>query len=88
MEAMFETVAEELRSGTPIESWRRSYPTTESRIVSVLEATVERHPGVLVCSYPSFDPVRQVEVVLKSSDPEQLAAAVAWIEPALDVATR
>lgn len=88
MEAMFETVADELRAGAPIESWRRSYPTTESRIVAVLEATVERHPGVLVCSYPSFDPVRQVEVVLKSSDPEQLAAAVAWIEPALDVVTR
>ena len=89
MEAMFETLEEELRSGGPIGSWRRTYRTTESRIVSVLEAMGERHPRVLVGSYPSFRPEgSEVEVVVKCSDPEALAAATAWIEVALDEATR
>jgi molybdenum cofactor synthesis domain-containing protein len=89
MEAMFETLVGELRAGGPIGSWRRTYRTTESRIVAVLEAMGERHPGVLVGSYPSFRPEgSEVEVVVKSSDPEALAAATAWIEAALEEATR
>ena len=54
MEAMFETIAEEMRGGAPIATWRRTYRTTESRIVDVLEEVTARHPGVLVGSYPSF----------------------------------
>jgi molybdenum cofactor synthesis domain-containing protein len=89
MEAMFETLVEELRAGAPIGCWRRTYRTTESRIVGVLEAMAELHPGVLVGSYPSFETGgSEVEVVVKSADSEVLAAAVAWIEPALDEATR
>jgi molybdenum cofactor synthesis domain-containing protein len=85
MEAMFETIAAELRAGAPIESWRRRYRTTESAIVAVLQAMGDRHPGVLVGSYPSFeDGVAEVEVVLKSADAVALAAAVGWIEPELD----
>jgi molybdenum cofactor synthesis domain-containing protein len=84
MEAMFETVAGELRGGAPIGSWRRRYKTTESRIVSVLEAVGERHPAVVVGSYPSFGPGGgEVEVVVKASDPELLAAAAEWLEAAL-----
>ena len=87
MEAMFETIAEELRAGAPIGCWRRVYRTTESLIVGVLEGMTERHPGVLVGSYPTFDADGgRVEVVVKSTDLEALAAAVAWIEPALDEA--
>src|SRR5918995_204143 len=48
MMAMFEPLADELGTGAPIGSWRRRYRTTESRIVGVLEAMAERHPGVLV----------------------------------------
>jgi molybdenum cofactor synthesis domain-containing protein len=89
MEAMFETLVDELRAGGPIGSWRRSYRTTESRIVAVLEAMGERHPSVLVGSYPSFDERgSEVEVVVKSADPEALAAATAWIESALEEATK
>ncbi len=85
MEAMFETVAAELAGGSPIESWRRRYRTTESRIVAVLEAGGERHPEVRVGSYPSFGPGGgTVEVVLKSADADALAAAAAWFERALD----
>ena len=89
MEAMFETIADELRAEQPIGSWRRSYRTTESRIVAVLEAAGEEHPGVLVGSYPSFSPGgSEVEVVLKSSDAAALEAAARWIEVELDDAVR
>src|SRR5205823_6296546 len=54
MEAMFATAEEELRRPQPIRSWRRRYRTRESTIVGVLEAMGERHPGVLVGSYPTF----------------------------------
>jgi molybdenum cofactor synthesis domain-containing protein len=84
MEAMFETVAAELGGGSPIGSWRRTYRTTESRIVSILEAGGERYPAVKVGSYPSFGADGSfVEVVLKSSDLAALAAAQAWFEQAL-----
>jgi hypothetical protein len=84
MKAMFETVAAELGGGSPIGSWRRTYRTTESRIVGVLEAGGERHPAVKVGSYPSFGAEgAAVEIVLKSSDPEALAAATTWFEQAL-----
>ena len=88
MEAMFDSVAQELRGGSPIASWRRTYPTTESRIVDVLQEMGRRHPGVLVGSYPSFFPHgSEVEVVVKSSDADALAAATTWIEAALEEAT-
>ena len=88
MEAMFATVEEELRRPQPIRSWRRRYRTRESTIVGVLEAMGERHPGVLVGSYPTFgEDGAEVEVVVKSSDPEAFAAASTWIEAALDDAT-
>jgi len=85
MEAMFETVADELATGSPIGCWRRRYRTTESRIVGVLQAMGERHPGVVVGSYPSFgSDGPEVEVVVKSSDADELAIASAWIERALE----
>jgi molybdenum cofactor synthesis domain-containing protein len=81
MEAMFELVAAEIGGGSPIGSWRRVYRTTESRIVEVLEAAGTEHPEVRVGSYPSFGAEGStVEIVLKSSDPEALAAAQAWLE--------
>ena len=87
MEAMFDSIAEEFRRDRPIGSWRRTYRTTESRITAVLEATCVRHPDVLVGSYPTFRPEgSEVEVVVKSSDPDALQAAVAWLVPALEQA--
>jgi molybdenum cofactor synthesis domain-containing protein len=88
MQAMFLTVTSELATEQPITSWRRTYETTEARIVGVLEAMGDRYPGVLVGSYPKFHPDgATVEVVVKSSDPAALEAAVAWIEQALEEAT-
>ena len=84
MEAMYELVEAELQRGEPIETWRRTYATTESRIVEALREIERRHPGVRVGSYPAFRPEgSEVEVVLKSSDPAALAAASAWAETAL-----
>src|ERR1700694_2337883 len=84
MKAMLETVMPELQTERPITSWRRTYETTEARIVGVLEAMGDRYPGVLVGSYPKFHADgATVEVVVKSSDPDALQAAVAWIEQAL-----
>jgi molybdenum cofactor synthesis domain-containing protein len=88
MQAMFATIAHEFRTEQPITSWRRVYETTEAKIVGVLEAMGDRYPGVLVGSYPKFHVEgATVEVVVKSSDPAALEAAVAWIEQALAEAT-
>lgn len=84
MEAMFETIADELRVDAPIATWRRTYRTTEGSIVGVLEEAVARHPQVLVGSYPSFHPHgSEVEVVLKSRDAAAVDAAGAFVERAL-----
>ena len=85
MEAMFDTFADELRGGSPIGSWRRTYRTRESVIASILVECGERWPSVLVGSCPAFHAHGpEVEVVVKSSDEAELAAAAAWIEDALD----
>ena len=81
MEAMFGVVADELRGAGPIASWRRRYRTRESEIAPLLVEVSERHPDVLVGSYPSFLPDGpEVEVVVKSSDPGKLSAAAEWLE--------
>jgi molybdenum cofactor synthesis domain-containing protein len=85
MEAMFASIEEEFRRGSPIESWRRVYRTYESVIASTLTETVERWPDVLVGSYPSFGSDGfTVEVVLKSRDAAALAEASAWVESAIE----
>jgi len=85
MEAMYETLKEELRAGPPIGSWRRNYRTTESQIVSILTQALVIYPQVRVGSYPSFGANGPtVEVVLKSNDPDALEAAAAWLTQALE----
>jgi molybdenum cofactor synthesis domain-containing protein len=85
MEAMFASVEEEFRRGSPIESWHRVYRTYESVISASLAETGERWPNVLVGSYPSFgNGGFTVEVVLKSSDAVALAAASAWLDSAIE----
>ncbi|MDQ3890510.1 MAG: competence/damage-inducible protein A, partial [Actinomycetota bacterium] len=84
MRAMFDSIAERFR-GPAIATWRRSYRTGEGQIVRILEGATERHPDVTVGSYPRFhSDGPEVEVVLKSSDVDALAAARAWIEEALE----
>lgn len=84
MEAMFETIAARFQ-GRPIGVWRRSYRTGEGQIVGVLEEATRLYPSVRVGSYPRFlEDGPEVEVVLKSSDRDELARATEWIEAALD----
>jgi len=69
----------------PIGSWRRTYHTRESVIAPALVEVGERWPGVLVGSYPTFGPDGPtVEVVVKSSDPDDLRDASSWLELALE----
>src|SRR3954469_20921414 len=71
--------------GDPIGAWRRSYRTTEGRLVGALQEATGRFPAVTVGSYPRFLPDGpEVEVVLKSSDETALADAVAWVEANLE----
>jgi molybdenum cofactor synthesis domain-containing protein len=85
MKAMFDRYADELRADRPIGSWRRRYRTRESVISPALAEATERWPDVLVGSYPHFtDDGPEVEVVLKSSDPDLLGAAKSWLESELD----
>jgi molybdenum cofactor synthesis domain-containing protein len=85
MEAMFDSIAEEFRRGAPIGSWRRIYRTAESVIAPALIEAGERWPGVLVGSYPTFGPGGPtVEVVVKSSDPDELHVVSSWLESALE----
>jgi len=85
MEAMFAAIEEEFRRGDPIGAWRHTYRTAESVIAPVLAEAGERWPGVLVGSYPTFLPDGpRVEVVVKSRDADELAAASSWLEGRLD----
>jgi len=85
MEAMFLAIEEEFRRGSPIGAWRRVYRTRESVIATVLVEAGERWPGVLVGSYPMFsEDGPTVEVVVKSSDADELEAAAAWLESAIE----
>jgi nicotinamide-nucleotide amidase len=87
MEAMFDAIAEEFRRGSAIGAWRRVYRTRESDIAPAMVEAGERWPGVLIGSYPTFGPDGpEVEVVVKSSDPEELAAASEWLASAIDEA--
>jgi molybdenum cofactor synthesis domain-containing protein len=85
MEAMFASIETRFSGAPPIGSWRRTYETRESEIVSVLVEAGERFPGLLVGSYPTFGAGGpRVEIVLKSSDEEELAAAAGYVASALD----
>ena len=86
---MFDAHAEEFQSDPPILSWRREFHTGEAEIVQLLDDATARWPLVRVGSYPRFGPDgADVEIVLKSRAPDQLAEAVAWLEPGLERAAR
>ncbi len=84
MEAMFDAMAEEFRRGSPIGAWRRVYRTRESELAPAMVEAGERWPGVLIGSYPTFgEDGPTVEVVVKSSDPDELREASSWLEAEL-----
>jgi nicotinamide-nucleotide amidase len=80
MKPMFESIEEELRRERPISSWRQTFRTRESEIAPLLVEATRRWPELRVGSYPTFTadgPL--VEVVLKSTDEQTLAAASKWL---------
>ena len=84
MEAMFDAMAEAFRRGSPIGEWRRVYQTRESELASAMTEAGERWPGVLIGSYPTFSADGpRVEVVVKSSDADELRDASEWLETEL-----
>ena len=84
MEAMFDAVSEEFRRDSPIGAWRCVYRTRESEIVQAMVEAGERWPGVLIGSYPSFGSGGpEVELVVKSSDADELRDASLWLESEL-----
>jgi hypothetical protein len=86
MEAMFLAIEEEFRRGSPIGAWRHVLRGVgESQIAGLLVEAGERWPAVLVGSYPTFGADGPtVELVLKSSDADALAAASGWLSAALE----
>jgi molybdenum cofactor synthesis domain-containing protein len=85
MEAMFDAVSDEFRRGSPIAAWRRRYRLPESTLAPALAEAGERWPSVLIGSYPAFLPDGpEVEVVVKASDPDELAAASSWLAAAIE----
>jgi nicotinamide-nucleotide amidase len=84
MEAMFDAMSEEFRRGSPIGAWHGVYRTRESEIAPAMIEAGERWPGVLIGSYPSFgaDGPR-VELVVKSSDADELREVSEWLEAAV-----
>jgi len=85
MEAMFDVIEGRFAGAPPIAAWRRTYRTRESEIADVLVEAERRFPQVLVGSYPTFgEDGSHVEVVLKSSDEHELAAAAEFVSSALD----
>ncbi len=85
MELMYQRYTADISAGPPIGSWRRQLVgITERRITPLLEEATERWPAVLVGSYPSFPPSGpEVEVVLKSADPDALEEAAAFLDNGL-----
>ena len=85
MEAMFLRYADEFRTAAPIEVWRRRERTRESLLADALVHATETWPAVSVGSYPYFtDDGPEVEIVLKSSDPAQFQAAVAYMDSEIE----
>jgi len=85
MEAMFLRYADEFRTAAPIEVWRRRERTRESLLADALVHATETWPAVSVGSYPYFtDDGPEVEIVLKSADPAQFQAAVAYMDSEIE----
>ncbi len=84
MREMFDAIAERFQ-GTPIVSRKRTVQATEGQLVALLEKATAEHPAVTVGSYPHFGAEGpEVEIVLKSADPEALEAASLSLGAALD----
>jgi nicotinamide-nucleotide amidase len=84
MRAAFRSVRSELPAGPPRGTWRRTYPTTEDQLAPLLSDLDRLFPDVGVGSYPRYGrDGAEVELVLRASQQEALAAAASHVETAL-----
>jgi molybdenum cofactor synthesis domain-containing protein len=85
MQAMMDEVAPRLSTGVKVLSQTVRADLREGDIGTELGVIAKAHPGVSIGSYPFFDPERgpNTNVVIRSRDPDQLAAAVAAVEAML-----
>ncbi len=85
MQAMLEYVTPQLKTGAKMLSETVRADCREGDIGTELGAVAAAHPGVAIGSYPFMDEKRaaNAHVVLRSRDPQKLAAAKAAVEAML-----
>ena len=85
MQAMLEYVTPQLKTGAKMLSETVRADCREGDIGTELGAVAAAHPGVVIGSYPFMDEKRaaNTHVVLRSRDPQKLAAAKAAVEAML-----
>ncbi len=85
MQAMLEYVTPQLKTGAKMLSETVRADCREGDIGTELGAVAAAHPGVVIGSYPFMDEKRaaNAHVVLRSRDPQKLAAAKAAVETML-----
>jgi molybdenum cofactor synthesis domain-containing protein len=85
MQAMLEYVAPKLRTGAKILSETVRADCREGDIGTELGAIAKTHPAVVIGSYPFMDDERRANahIVMRSRDPEKLAAVKAAVEAML-----
>ncbi len=85
MQAMLEYVTPQLKTGAKMLSETVRADCREGDIGTELGAIAAAHPGVVIGSYPFMDEKRaaNTHVVLRSRDPQKLAAAKAAVEAML-----
>ncbi len=85
MQAMLEYVTPQLKTGAKMLSETVRADCREGDIGTELGAVAAAHPGVAIGSYPFMDEKRaaNAHVVLRSRDPQKLAAAMAAVEAML-----
>jgi nicotinamide-nucleotide amidase len=85
MRATFKAMRADLQFGPAHQTWRRTYRTTEDRIISLLAQLNEKYSEVVFGSYPHFGRSgAEVEVVLRASQHEVLTSAALDLEAAFE----
>jgi molybdenum cofactor synthesis domain-containing protein len=86
MQAMLEYVTPQLRTGTAMLSQTVRADLREGDIGTELGVIAKAHAGVVIGSYPFMDEERRpnTNIVLRSRDPQKLAAAKAAVEAMLE----
>jgi len=85
MQNMLDAASEMLRTGTKMMSESIRADAREGDIGGPLGEVAKAHPGTSIGSYPFFDPERgpNTNIVVRSRDPAQLAAAKQAVEDML-----